>query len=191
MDIETENVINLIFPEGIPGKINFITLKLIVNVLLLNNASFIYMQLISESWKENPNFYQYLSKLGGFDVDQLSKNTFINYPLKFFHYTLMRHRFISCQKFSDKEPDHLSDEKNAVLQTTQKLVFANYKTFIQTAESSREILNHVISENISLKACVYIYKSIKRFIIQLYCFTFSLMRPKIVLINLYKKFQNL
>ncbi|XP_039313358.1 conserved oligomeric Golgi complex subunit 8 [Solenopsis invicta] len=84
MDIETENVINLIFPEGIP-----------------------------ESWKENPNFYQYLSKLGGFDVDQLSK-----------------------------EPDHLSDEKNAVLQTTQKLVFANYKTFIRTAESSREILNH-------------------------------------------------
>ncbi|XP_012523218.1 conserved oligomeric Golgi complex subunit 8 [Monomorium pharaonis] len=84
MDIETENVINLIFPEGIP-----------------------------ESWKENPNFYQYLSKLGGFDVDQLSK-----------------------------EPDHLSDEKNTVLQTTQKLVFANYKTFIRTAESSREILNH-------------------------------------------------
>ncbi|XP_018395598.1 PREDICTED: conserved oligomeric Golgi complex subunit 8 [Cyphomyrmex costatus] len=84
MDIETENVINLIFPEGIP-----------------------------ESWKENPNFYQYLSKLGGIDVDQLSK-----------------------------EPDRLSDEKNAVLQTTQKLVFVNYKTFIQTAESSRDILNH-------------------------------------------------
>ncbi|XP_077270417.1 conserved oligomeric Golgi complex subunit 8 [Temnothorax americanus] len=84
MDIETENVINLIFPEGIP-----------------------------DSWKENPNFYQYLSKLGSFDVDQLSK-----------------------------EPDHLSDEKNAVLRTTQKLVFANYKTFIRTAESSREILNH-------------------------------------------------
>lgn len=84
MDIETENVINLVFPESIP-----------------------------ESWKENPEFYQYLSKLGSFDVDQLSK-----------------------------EPDHLSDEKNAVLQTTQELVFANYKTFIQTAESSREILNH-------------------------------------------------
>ncbi|XP_029663097.1 conserved oligomeric Golgi complex subunit 8 isoform X2 [Formica exsecta] len=84
MDIETENVINLVFPENIP-----------------------------ESWKENPEFYQYLLKLGGYDVDQLSK-----------------------------EPDHLSDEKNAVLQTTQELVFANYKTFIQTAESSREILNH-------------------------------------------------
>lgn len=84
MNLETENVINLIFPEGIP-----------------------------ESWKENPNFYQYLSKLGGLDVEQLNK-----------------------------EPDYLSDEKNAVLQTTQKLVFANYKTFIQTAESSREILSH-------------------------------------------------
>lgn len=81
MDIETENVINLIFPDG-----------------------------IRESWKENPEFYQYLSKLGNYDVDQLSK-----------------------------EPDHLNDEKSSVLQTTQELVFANYKTFIQTAESSREI----------------------------------------------------
>nr|XP_033332797.1 conserved oligomeric Golgi complex subunit 8 [Megalopta genalis] len=81
MDIETENVINLIFPNG-----------------------------IQESWKENPEFYQYLSKLGGYDVDQLSK-----------------------------EPDHLDDEKNSVLHTTQELVFTNYKTFVQTAESSREI----------------------------------------------------
>ncbi|XP_076682070.1 conserved oligomeric Golgi complex subunit 8 [Andrena cerasifolii] len=81
MDMETENVINLIFPDG-----------------------------IRESWKENPDFYQYLSKLGGYDVDQLSK-----------------------------EPDHLDGQKTSVLQTTQELVFANYKTFIQTAESSREI----------------------------------------------------
>lgn len=81
MDIETENVINLVFPNCIP-----------------------------ESWKESPDFYQYLSKLGGYDVDQLSK-----------------------------EPDHLNDEKTSVLQTTQELAFANYKTFIQTAESSREI----------------------------------------------------
>ncbi|KZC07678.1 PREDICTED: conserved oligomeric Golgi complex subunit 8 [Dufourea novaeangliae] len=81
MDIETENVINLIFPDG-----------------------------IQESWKENPEFYQYLSKLGGYDVDQLCK-----------------------------EPDHLDDEKTSVLQTTQELVFGNYKTFVQTAESSREI----------------------------------------------------
>lgn len=30
MDIETENVINLIFPEGISGKINYVIFKLIV-----------------------------------------------------------------------------------------------------------------------------------------------------------------
>lgn len=27
---------------------------------------------LTESWKENPEFYQYLSKLGNYDVDQLS-----------------------------------------------------------------------------------------------------------------------
>ncbi|XP_015588851.1 conserved oligomeric Golgi complex subunit 8 [Cephus cinctus] len=81
MDIETEKVIESVFPDGIP-----------------------------ESWKENPDFYQYLIKLGGFDIDQLNK-----------------------------EPDHLTDEKNSVLQQTQELAFSNYKTFIRTAESSREI----------------------------------------------------
>lgn len=102
---------------------------------------------ISDSWKENPNFYQYLSKLGGFDVDQLSKNFLIQCINNYLNFALYINE-IPREKFSGKEPDHLSDEKNAVLQTTQKLVFANYKTFIQTAESSREILNHVISKDI-------------------------------------------
>ncbi|XP_015112183.1 conserved oligomeric Golgi complex subunit 8 [Diachasma alloeum] len=84
MDIETEKVIELVFPDGVP----------------------------TDSWKDNPEFYQYLSKLGAFDVEQLSK-----------------------------EPDHLVEEKNNVLQTTQELAFSNYKTFIQTAESSREIFH--------------------------------------------------
>ncbi|XP_011312770.1 conserved oligomeric Golgi complex subunit 8 [Fopius arisanus] len=84
MDIETEKVIELVFPEGVP----------------------------TDSWKDDPEFYQYLSKLGAFDVEQLSK-----------------------------EPDHLTEEKNSVLQTTQELAFSNYKTFIQTAESSREIFH--------------------------------------------------
>ncbi|XP_012253020.2 conserved oligomeric Golgi complex subunit 8 [Athalia rosae] len=81
MDIETEKVIGLVFPNGLP-----------------------------ESWKDNPDFYQYLSKLGGFDVEQLNK-----------------------------EPEHLNDDKNSILLQTQELAFSNYKTFIQTAESSREI----------------------------------------------------
>ncbi|XP_034936547.1 conserved oligomeric Golgi complex subunit 8 [Chelonus insularis] len=83
MDFETEKVIELVFPEGIP-----------------------------DNWRDNPDFYQYLTKLGGLNVDQLSK-----------------------------EPDHLTDEKNTVLQSTQELAFSNYKTFIQTAESSREIFH--------------------------------------------------
>ncbi|XP_066591974.1 conserved oligomeric Golgi complex subunit 8 [Prorops nasuta] len=81
MDVDTEKVIDLVFREGLIA-----------------------------SWKESPELYQYLSKLGGFDVDQLNK-----------------------------EPDLLTQEKNVVLQATQELVFTNYKTFIQTADSSREI----------------------------------------------------
>lgn len=81
MDLETENVTNLIFPNGIP-----------------------------ESWKINPEFYTYLSKLGNYSVEQLSK-----------------------------EPDRLAEEKAAILTQTQELAFSNYKTFIRTAECSREI----------------------------------------------------
>ena len=44
-------------------------LSLITNIVL-------YFSFI-ESWKENPDFYQYLSKLGGYDVDQLSKSLLI------------------------------------------------------------------------------------------------------------------
>ncbi|XP_012273224.1 conserved oligomeric Golgi complex subunit 8 [Orussus abietinus] len=83
MDIETEKVVELLFPNGAP-----------------------------DSWKESPEFYQYLSKLGGFDLEQLNK-----------------------------EPDHLTDEKNMVVHQTQELAFTNYKTFIRTAESSRVIFH--------------------------------------------------
>jgi len=81
MDGDIENVSKLIYPEGLPSN-----------------------------WIDNPDYYQYLSKIGGYSIEQLCK-----------------------------EPSHIQAEKAAVLHQTQDLAFANYKTFIHTAECSREI----------------------------------------------------
>ncbi|RZF43853.1 hypothetical protein LSTR_LSTR016825 [Laodelphax striatellus] len=81
MELESELVTKLVLPEGIPDQ-----------------------------WKENTDFYTYLTKLGGYSVENLAK-----------------------------EVDRLSDEKAGILNQTQQLAFANYKTFIQTAECSRQI----------------------------------------------------
>ncbi|XP_058801520.1 conserved oligomeric Golgi complex subunit 8 isoform X2 [Phymastichus coffea] len=81
MDIETVKMIELLFPNNFP-----------------------------DSWKDNSDFYQYLSKIGEYDVDQINS-----------------------------EPDHLINEKNAVQQRIHELVFSNYRTFIHTAECCRKI----------------------------------------------------
>lgn len=85
MEPDKFDIINFVFPEGIP-----------------------------EAWKESPDFFQYLCLIGSSDLDQISK-----------------------------EPDYFDGQKKSVLDTMQELVFGNYKTFIQTAESSREIFKEL------------------------------------------------
>ncbi|KAK9508136.1 hypothetical protein O3M35_007865 [Rhynocoris fuscipes] len=80
---------------------------------------------IPDSWIDNPDFTNYLSKLGLYNVSQLCK-----------------------------ELDHLSAEKASILNQTQELAFANYKTFIQTAECSREIFQQFQKCEQSLESLV-------------------------------------
>ncbi|XP_046853689.1 conserved oligomeric Golgi complex subunit 8-like [Xenia sp. Carnegie-2017] len=80
-----------------------------------NTLSAIFEESIPDNWKENPDFTLYLTELSSSNLDKLVS-----------------------------EPEKLCEERSHLLEETQDLAFNNYKTFIKTADCSREIFEDFI-----------------------------------------------
>lgn len=65
------------------------------------------------------------------------------YPLNPMANNVLMTLFSSATCAAELEPEHLREERRCVLNSTQKLAFNNYMTFIQTAECTREVFKDV------------------------------------------------